>query len=148
MLIRLSSDLGAYFYDVFVTRFDFWLGFGVIAQLLFVLRFVVQWIASERAGRSVMPLTFWFFSMGGGVLTLIYGIARRDGVIILGQALSIFIYARNLMLIFKEERERRRKGSTPVTPPFSGGPKIGPPRNDGSGAGAQPGEPGVEIGLQ
>ena len=52
MLIRLSSDLGAYFYDVFVTRFDFWLGFGVIAQLLFALRFVVQWLASERAGKQ------------------------------------------------------------------------------------------------
>src|SRR4051812_8969460 len=132
MLIRLSSDLGAYFYDVFVTRFDFWLGFGVIAQLLFVLRFVVQWIASERAGRSVMPLMFWFFSMGGGVLTLIYGIARRDGVIILGQALSIFIYARNLMLIFKEERERRAKEATARTRPFFFGPQKQPPPDHGS----------------
>ena len=111
MLIRLSNDLAEYFYDVFVTRFEFWLAFGVIAQVLFGLRFIVQWIASERAGRSVMPLTFWFFSMGGGVLTLIYGLARRDGVIIIGQALSIFIYIRNLMLIFKEERERAGKGA-------------------------------------
>ena len=111
MLIRLSNELAEYFYDVFVTRFDFWLAFGVIAQVLFGLRFIVQWIASERAGRSVMPLTFWFFSMGGGVLTLIYGLARRDGVIIIGQALSIFIYIRNLMLIFKEERERAGKGA-------------------------------------
>jgi lipid-A-disaccharide synthase-like uncharacterized protein len=90
---------------VFVTRFDFWLAFGIVAQLLFGARFVVQWIASERAGRSVMPLMFWFFSMGGGVLTLIYGIARRDGVIIIGQALSVFIYLRNLSLIFRERRE-------------------------------------------
>ncbi len=105
MLIRLSQDIGAFFYDVFVTRFDFWLAFGIVAQLLFGARFVVQWIASERAGRSVMPLTFWFFSMGGGVLTLIYGIARRDGVIIIGQALSVFIYLRNLSLIFRERRE-------------------------------------------
>ena len=112
MLIRLSHDLADYFYDVFVARFDFWLAFGVIAQLLFGLRFVVQWIASERAGRSVLPLTFWFFSMGGGVLTLIYGLARRDGVIIIGQALSIFIYIRNLMLIFKEEREQGKGGRT------------------------------------
>ena len=112
LVIQLSRDLGTYLYDVFVTRFDFWLAFGIVAQLLFGARFVVQWIASERAGRSVMPLTFWFFSMGGGVLTLIYGIARRDGVIILGQSLSIFIYLRNLMLIFKEERERREKSST------------------------------------
>ncbi len=111
MLIQLSRDLGDYVYDVFVARFDLWLLFGVFAQILFAMRFVVQWIASERAGRSVMPLTFWFFSMGGGVLTLIYGIARRDGVIIIGQALSIFIYLRNLMLIFKEERQQRAKRS-------------------------------------
>ena len=105
LLIQLSRDLGTYLYDVFVTRFDFWLAFGIVAQLLFGARFVVQWIASERAGRSVMPLMFWFFSMGGGVLTLIYGIARRDGVIIIGQALSVFIYLRNLSLIFRERRE-------------------------------------------
>ena len=106
MLIQLSRDIGAYFYDVFVTRFDFWLAFGVIAQFLFGARFVVQWLASERAGRSVMPLAFWFFSMAGGLLTLVYGLARRDAVIIVGQSLSIFIYIRNLMLIFREERER------------------------------------------
>ena len=99
LVIQLSRDLGTYLYDVFVTRFDFWLAFGIVAQLLFGARFVVQWIASERAGRSVMPLMFWFFSMGGGVLTLIYGIARRDGVIIIGQALSVFIYLRNLYFI-------------------------------------------------
>jgi lipid-A-disaccharide synthase-like uncharacterized protein len=105
LVIQLSRDLGTYLYDVFVTRFDFWLAFGIVAQLLFGARFVVQWIASERAGRSVMPLMFWFFSMGGGVLTLIYGIARRDGVSIIGQALSVFIYLRNLSLIFRERRE-------------------------------------------
>ena len=105
LVIQLSRDLGTYLYDVFVTRFDFWLAFGIVAQLLFGARFGVQWVASERAGRSVMPLMFWFFSMGGGVLTLIYGIARRDGVIIIGQALSVLIYLRNLSLIFRERRE-------------------------------------------
>ena len=110
LMIQMSRDLGTFLYDVFVTRFDFWLAFGIVAQLLFGARFVVQWIASERAGRSVMPLMFWFFSMGGGVLTLIYGIARRDGVIIIGQALSVFIYLRNLSLIF---RERRAAAGTP-----------------------------------
>ena len=105
MLIHLSRDIGDYLYDVFVQRFDFWLVFGVMAQLLFGARFIVQWIASERAGRSVMPLAFWFFSMGGGLMTLVYGLVRREPVIIVGQMLSIIIYLRNLVLIFRE-RER------------------------------------------
>ncbi|HEX8663359.1 MAG TPA: lipid-A-disaccharide synthase N-terminal domain-containing protein [Beijerinckiaceae bacterium] len=105
MLIRLSQDLGAYFYDVFVARFDFWLLFGLVAQVLFGARFIVQWIASERAGKSVMPLAFWFFSMAGGVMTLVYGLVRREPVIIFGQGLAIVIYLRNLMLIFKERRQ-------------------------------------------
>ena len=104
MLIRLSQDFGAYFYDVFVARFDVWLLFGLIAQLLFGARFVVQWIASERAGKSVMPLAFWFFSMAGGLMTLLYGLVRREPVIIFGQTLAIVIYVRNLMLIFSERR--------------------------------------------
>lgn len=106
MLIQLSRDLGDYLYDVFVARFDLWLVFGIVAQVLFAMRFVVQWIASERAGRSVMPVAFWFFSMAGGLLTLVYGIVRREPVIILGQVLSVFIYVRNLRLILRERRER------------------------------------------
>lgn len=101
MLIQLSHDIGGYLYDVFIDKADWWLAVGVGGQLLFAARFIVQWIASERAGRSVMPLAFWFFSIGGGIITLIYGIHRREPVIILGQALSIFIYVRNLMLIFR-----------------------------------------------
>ena len=109
MLIQLSRDLGAYVYDVFWARLDALALFGIAAQLLFAARFIVQWIASERAGRSVMPLAFWFFSMGGGVLTLVYGLIRREPVIILGQGLSLFIYLRNLMLIFRERgRENGR----------------------------------------
>jgi len=101
MLIHWGQDLSAYFYDVFVTRFDFWLAFGLIAQLLFGARFLVQWIASERAGKSVIPMAFWFFSVGGGLLTLVYGIVRREPVIIIGQGLSTVIYLRNIMLIVK-----------------------------------------------
>lgn len=108
MLIQLSRDLGDYLYDVFVARFDLWLVFGIVAQVLFAMRFVVQWVASERAGRSVMPVAFWFFSMAGGLLTLVYGIVRREPIIILGQVLSVFIYVRNLRLIMRERRERLR----------------------------------------
>lgn len=107
MLIHVGQQLGDYLYDVFVAKFDFWLAFGLIAQLLFTARFLVQWISSERAGASVVPMAFWFFSMGGGVMTLIYGIAKREPVIILGQSLATIIYIRNIMLIIKS----RGKGS-------------------------------------
>ena len=107
MLIQLSRDIGDYLYDVFVAKFDLWLVFGIVAQLLFAMRFVVQWIASEKAGRSVMPMAFWFFSMGGGLLTLIYGLVKREPIIILGQVLSVFIYVRNLQLILKDRRRAR-----------------------------------------
>src|SRR5881394_3263819 len=101
MLIQYGQALGDYLYDVFVAKFDFWLAFGLIAQLLFTARFLVQWISSERAGQSVVPIAFWFFSMGGGLMTLIYGIAKREPVIIVGQSLATIIYIRNIMLIVK-----------------------------------------------
>jgi lipid-A-disaccharide synthase-like uncharacterized protein len=107
MLMRLSHDLGLYFYDIVVARFDLWAAFGVVAQLVFGARFLVQWIASEKAERSVVPVGFWFLSIAGGLMTLVYGFARRDIVIILGQVLSIFIYVRNLMLIAKEAKSRK-----------------------------------------
>jgi lipid-A-disaccharide synthase-like uncharacterized protein len=103
MIINIGQEISAYLYDVFVARFDFWLAFGVVAQLLFTARFIVQWLASEKAGKSVIPLAFWFFSMAGGTMTLIYGLVRREPIIIMGQALAIFIYMRNLMLIFRSE---------------------------------------------
>ena len=110
MLIQLSRHVGDYLYDVFIAKFDLWLVFGIVAQFLFAMRFIVQWIASEKAGKSVMPIAFWFFSMAGGLLTLIYGLVKREPIIILGQALSIFIYIRNLQLIIKDSRRRRAEG--------------------------------------
>ncbi|MGN6284758.1 MAG: lipid-A-disaccharide synthase N-terminal domain-containing protein [Afipia sp.] len=109
MIIQIGQQLWDYLYDVFVAKFDFWLAFGLIAQLFFTARFLVQWISSERAGKSVVPMAFWFCSMGGGVMTLIYGIAKREPVIILGQALATVIYVRNIMLILKN---RRRQSET------------------------------------
>ena len=110
MLIQYGAALGDYLYDVFVAKFDFWLAFGLVAQLLFTARFLVQWISSERAGRSVIPIAFWFFSMGGGIMTLIYGFVKREPVIIVGQGLSTIIYIRNIMLIMKE---RKQAGDAP-----------------------------------
>jgi lipid-A-disaccharide synthase-like uncharacterized protein len=85
------------------------LGFG--GQLLFGGRFVVQWLASERAGRSVVPKVFWHVSIAGGLALLAYAILRADPVFILGQGLGLFVYLRNLWLIRREERTGRSGGS-------------------------------------
>ena len=113
MLVSLSHELGVYLYDVFVRKFDIWFAFGLGAQLVFTGRFLVQWIESEREGRSVIPVAFWVLSLVGGVMTLVYGLARRDAIIILGQVLANFIYLRNLMLISRNARrtEASKSGS-------------------------------------
>jgi lipid-A-disaccharide synthase-like uncharacterized protein len=105
MMLAFSHGLIDYFYDVFITRFDVWLAFGVVAQLLFTARFIVQWLASERAGQSVIPVAFWVLSIVGGGMTLIYGLVRREPIIIMGQILAVAIYVRNLMLIFRNSRK-------------------------------------------
>jgi lipid-A-disaccharide synthase-like uncharacterized protein len=102
MLIQYGQALNNYLYEVFVAKFDFWLAFGLVAQLFFTARFLVQWISSERAGKSVVPIAFWFFSMGGGLMTLVYGVVKREPVIIVGQGLATIIYIRNIMLIMKD----------------------------------------------
>lgn len=81
-----------------------WLGLGLFAQLMFTARFLVQWLASERAGKSIVPLMFWYLSIGGSVLLLVYSIHRKDPVFILGQSMGIFIYTRNLYLIRREKK--------------------------------------------
>jgi len=79
-----------------------WLAlFGLAAQALFMSRMLVQWIASERARRSVVPVAFWWLSLGGAVMLLIYGVMREDIVIILAQAFGFIVYARNLWLIHR-----------------------------------------------
>ncbi len=78
-----------------------WLGVGLLGQAFFSARFLVQWIASERRKRSVVPRAFWYFSVGGGLTLLAYAIYRRDPVFILGQSAGLFVYARNLWLIYR-----------------------------------------------
>lgn len=90
--------------EVFVDQFNWWLIIGFAAQAMFMMRFVVQWIASERVGRSIVPIAFWFFSIGGGCMLLAYAIYKKDPVFIAGQSLGLIIYFRNLWLIFKEKR--------------------------------------------
>ncbi|HTO62362.1 MAG TPA: lipid-A-disaccharide synthase N-terminal domain-containing protein [Bradyrhizobium sp.] len=93
------NDLINYLHDVFVVKFDAWVVLGFVAQAFFTMRFVVQWIASERARASVIPVAFWFFSVGGGALLLVYALYRRDPVFIAGQALGLVVYLRNLYFI-------------------------------------------------
>ena len=78
-----------------------WVTVGLIGQLMFTGRFVVQWLASEKAGRSVVPVHFWYFSIVGSLVVLAYGIHKLDPVIILGQLPGSVIYSRNLWLIRK-----------------------------------------------
>ena len=110
MLVDLTHAVGAYLMDVFFTRLDWWVVLGLIAQFLFTMRFLVQWIASERAGRSVIPLGFWLFSIAGGVLLLAYALYRRDAVFIAGQAFGVFVYLRNLQFVLRD-----RKATAPAT---------------------------------
>ncbi len=81
-----------------------WVIFGFAAQGMFTGRFLVQWIASERARDSVVPVAFWYFSLAGGMMLLSYAIYRADPVFILGQALGVLIYVRNLWLIHAKRR--------------------------------------------
>jgi len=101
MLIELSHAVGGYLYDVFVIRFDWWVILGFVAQFMFTMRFVVQWIASERVGRSVIPLAFWVFSIAGGILLFAYALYRRDPVFILGQGFGVFVYLRTLQFVLR-----------------------------------------------
>jgi lipid-A-disaccharide synthase-like uncharacterized protein len=104
MLIELARSVGGYLHDVFVVRLDAWVLLGFIAQAFFTARFAVQWIASERAGKSVVPLSFWLLSIGGGALLLAYALYRRDPVFIAGQAFGVFVYVRNLYFVMRERR--------------------------------------------
>ncbi len=85
-----------------MTQDQLWLGIGLLGQAFFSARFVAQWIASERAKKSVVPHAFWFFSVGGGLTLLVYAIYRRDPVFILGQGAGLFVYARNLYFIYRQ----------------------------------------------
>ena len=104
MLIDLSQAIGSYLHEVFVAKFQWWVLLGYVAQIMFTMRFLVQWIASERAGRSVIPLWFWIFSIAGGLLLLVYALYRKDPVFIAGQAFGVFVYLRNLYFVLRERK--------------------------------------------
>jgi lipid-A-disaccharide synthase-like uncharacterized protein len=84
-----------------VSNLIVWLTVGFLGQAFFTARFLVQWLASERKRESVVPVAFWWLSLLGGLALLSYAVFRRDPVIITGQAMGLFVYVRNLMLLSK-----------------------------------------------
>ena len=91
----------------------FWLIVGFVGQALFSMRFLLQWVQSERARRSVIPVAFWYFSLAGSMVLLVYAIHRQDPVFILGQSAGIAIYLRNLWLISRERQANARTAHAP-----------------------------------
>src|SRR2546428_13486649 len=85
-----------------MTTDQLWLGVGFLGQAFFSARFLIQWIASERLGKSVVPRAFWYFSIGGGVTVLCYALWRRGPVFILGQGAGLVVYARNLYFALRD----------------------------------------------
>lgn len=105
---------------------DPWVIVGFLGQALFGARFIVQWLVSERMKRSVIPLPFWFLSIGGGSILLTYAISQGDPVFIAGQGLGLFIYMRNLFLIYRGDsrQEDLKSAALPDGPDGSDQPVI------------------------
>lgn len=90
-----------------MTTEQVWLGIGLLGQVMFAARFLVQWLSSEKEKRSVIPVAFWYLSIAGGLILLSYAIYRKDPVFILGQSTGVFIYLRNLYFITREQKHSK-----------------------------------------
>lgn len=90
---------------------NWWLVIGCVGQAAFFMRFLVQWIVSERRKTSTVPEAFWYFSLAGGVILLLYALHRRDPVFAVGQGCGVFIYVRNLVLIYRQNHDAGEKRS-------------------------------------
>jgi lipid-A-disaccharide synthase-like uncharacterized protein len=99
-------------HDFIQFLFNPWVLLGFFGQFLFFMRFIVQWLASEKKGAIVVPKAFWYLSIGGTLIILVYSIHIRDIVFTVAQILSLFIYARNLMFERKLKLERERQFET------------------------------------
>lgn len=109
-----TAELRGWFEEVVGKIRSPWFWFGMTAQFVFFMRFVVQWIASERSHRSTVPIAFWYLSVIGSLALFVYAAQQRDPVIMAGQSLACLIYVRNLMLI-SDFKRRRRQAGLPVT---------------------------------
>jgi lipid-A-disaccharide synthase-like uncharacterized protein len=100
---NLLNGAAAYVYTL-GTREIAWIGIGFLGQFLFMMRFLWQWVQSERQRRSIIPIAFWYFSLAGGMTLFAYAVYRLDPVFITGQSLGLLVYTRNLLLIRREKR--------------------------------------------
>jgi lipid-A-disaccharide synthase-like uncharacterized protein len=89
-----------------------WLLAGFGGQILFMLRFVIQWLHSERQQRSTIPVSFWYFSIAGALVLLVYSVHRQDPVFVAGQVLGVAIYLRNLQLIHAQRAGEQPSAAT------------------------------------
>ena len=96
--------------DEFWSITTLWIAIGLTGQSMFFMRFFLQWVSSERAGRSVIPIAFWYFSLAGGVIIFCYAVYRKDPVFMIGQTVGVFIYSRNLYLIYRERAALAKSG--------------------------------------
>lgn len=90
---------------------DSWLVLGLVGQGIFSARFLTQWLASERAGKSVIPVSFWWMSLFGSVILFVYGLKRKEPVLVIGQCSGLWIYGRNLVLLRREFRRAPPAGA-------------------------------------
>ncbi len=95
------QNMAQEFVNWFMGQLTVWALVGFFGQFMFMMRFVVQWLASEREKKSVVPEVFWYFSLGGGLIVLAYAIHKQDIVFIFGQGLGVFIYLRNIYFIWR-----------------------------------------------
>ncbi len=113
------------------TQEKIWVAIGLVGQAMFSMRFVLQWLASEKQKKSVIPITFWYFSIAGSLILLSYAIYRRDPVFILGQSFGMFVYLRNLYFILWHKDKPALSGESeavsvpPECPPCPPCPKCG-----------------------
>ena len=110
-LYSIFNFVTDFFHDLSIRypkfQLDFWVIFGFIGQAMFSMRFIIQWIASERRKESVIPVSFWYFSLGGGLILLIYAIRQMDPVFIAAYLLNPIIYFRNLYFVYKKRNLKR-----------------------------------------
>jgi len=107
-MTQFAQNLADWLREVFLSGWDNWAILGLIGQLCFTMRFVVQWLASELAKKSVVPFAFWIFSLIGGSLLLLYSIYLKNAVFILGNSIGFCVYLRNIWLIYNERKGKNK----------------------------------------